>query len=130
MNFVKNQFPAIAWAVFIFGLSSIEKMPTIKFFISTDKLAHLIVFFVLCFLSWRAFYYQQSFAWLKSQAMLFAFLLTSLYGLSDEFHQRFVPGRTYDLFDFLADSLGALIFVFAHWIYWKQKGSRVPQRDA
>jgi VanZ family protein len=30
-----------------------------------------------------------------------------LFGYSDEFHQRFVPGRQYDLKDLLADGLGA-----------------------
>lgn len=33
----------------------------------------------------------------------------SLYGLSDEFHQSFVPGRTPDVFDLVADVGGAVI---------------------
>jgi VanZ family protein len=36
-----------------------------------------------------------------------AVLLATLYGVSDEFHQSFVPGRSPDRFDVLADSIGA-----------------------
>ncbi len=35
--------------------------------------------------------------------------LASLYGITDEFHQSFVPGRTPDLVDWVADSAGALL---------------------
>ena len=34
-------------------------------------------------------------------------LLATLYGVSDEFHQSFVPNRTSDVYDVLADATGA-----------------------
>jgi VanZ family protein/UDP-2,3-diacylglucosamine pyrophosphatase LpxH len=37
---------------------------------------------------------------------LLLFLLVSLFGCSDEFHQSFVPNRDADVFDWLADTLG------------------------
>ena len=42
---------------------------------------------------------------------------TALYGLSDEIHQLFVPSRSFDPLDLLADAVGATIFagVFAVW---------------
>ena len=40
-----------------------------------------------------------------------AFLATSLYAASDEFHQLFVPGRAGLVSDALIDSLGALLGV-------------------
>lgn len=42
------------------------------------------------------------------RAWLFAFVLVGLYGLSDEYHQSFVPGRTPDPIDWLTDLAGAL----------------------
>jgi len=36
-------------------------------------------------------------------------LLASLYGISDEFHQSFIPGRNTDAIDWLADTLGAFL---------------------
>ncbi|MFH0831754.1 MAG: VanZ family protein [archaeon] len=43
----------------------------------------------------------------RNRALLFAFLLAAFYGLTDEFHQLFVPGRTASFVDIAADSLGA-----------------------
>jgi VanZ family protein len=42
--------------------------------------------------------------WQRAAATL---LLATLYGVSDEFHQSFVPGRTPDVHDVLADFIGA-----------------------
>lgn len=48
---------------------------------------------------------------------LIAFAITSGYGLSDEFHQWFVPGRTADLADWYADMTGAVIGVGVCWLW-------------
>jgi VanZ family protein len=37
-----------------------------------------------------------------------AFLLAVLYGVSDEFHQSFIPNRNPDIFDVATDAAGAL----------------------
>ena len=42
---------------------------------------------------------------------LAAVLLTSLYAATDEFHQRFTPGRMSDVQDWLADTLGSVVAV-------------------
>jgi VanZ family protein len=42
---------------------------------------------------------------------LAAVLLATLYGISDEAHQAFVPGRYPDRFDVLADCVGATLAV-------------------
>jgi VanZ family protein len=45
-------------------------------------------------------------------------LLGWLYGASDEFHQHFVPGRSVDFYDWVADALGItaglLLFAYLH----------------
>jgi VanZ family protein len=45
-------------------------------------------------------------------ALLAAFCFTVLYGVTDEIHQLWVPGRSSDLLDALADATGALLFIF------------------
>ena len=40
-----------------------------------------------------------------------ALLAASAYGATDEFHQLFVPGRSCDVFDWLADTTGAALAV-------------------
>ena len=43
--------------------------------------------------------------------VLLATAIASLYGISDEFHQSFVPGRNPDVMDWLADTSGAFLAV-------------------
>jgi len=43
--------------------------------------------------------------------MLYSLLASILYGATDEFHQVFVPGRTPEIYDLVADGVGALICI-------------------
>jgi len=43
------------------------------------------------------------------RALIAAVLLASAFGATDEFHQSFVPGRSADVADWVADTLGAAI---------------------
>jgi VanZ family protein len=38
-----------------------------------------------------------------------AVVISTLYGVSDEYHQLFVPGRSFDVFDMLADFIGSVV---------------------
>ena len=55
--------------------------------------------------------------------LLCAWAFSALYGLSDEFHQSFVPGRVASLWDALADAIGGGAGVLvARWAFLtKQK---------
>lgn len=44
--------------------------------------------------------------------VILSVLLSSLYGISDEIHQYFVPYRDADLMDILADTLGVVMGVY------------------
>ncbi|MBN1221058.1 MAG: VanZ family protein [Anaerolineae bacterium] len=72
------------------------------------KSAHTVVYAMLAWLWWRALSPQRQISW----PVLFAALaLTVLYGISDEYHQSFVPGRHPEIFDMLFDTSGALSMV-------------------
>ena len=49
--------------------------------------------------------------------LLIGIAIAIAYGASDEFHQRFVPGRTADLADLYADTLGSAIALMACWAW-------------
>ena len=47
--------------------------------------------------------------------MVMAMLISIAYGISDEVHQSFVPGRVADAYDVLTDAFGALGGTIACW---------------
>ena len=46
-----------------------------------------------------------------------AALIATAYGISDEFHQMFVPGRSADVNDLAADAIGAVAGAAACWAW-------------
>lgn len=70
-----------------------------------DKWAHFFLYGLLATLFLR----HPKFLKKGWRGMLLAVLAASAYGASDEFHQKFVPGRVADLADWIADTLGALL---------------------
>lgn len=48
-----------------------------------------------------------------------ALIFTSVYGASDEFHQFFVPGRTCEFYDWVADFLGSVFALIILLLYKK-----------
>lgn len=50
-------------------------------------------------------------------------LFCMVYGLTDEFHQSFVPGRIASYGDFLADTAGAILIVLS-WLHFAGSGRK------
>ena len=72
------------------------------------KSAHLIAYAMLAWCWWRALAPQHKTRW---PVLLAALGLTILYGVSDEIHQLFVPGRHGQVADVLFDAAGALLMI-------------------
>jgi hypothetical protein len=121
-SFFLYQVPLLLWVVIIAAVSSIPKLSIISSPLGVDKLVHAAIFGVLCWLAWRAFRFQTRSLILREWALLAAFLFTVLYGIVDELHQYYVPGRTSDLLDVAADGGGALLYVVWHRIRFRDRG--------
>jgi VanZ family protein len=91
-----------AWGLLIFTLSSFPLAGRTTAIPGGDKTAHVAEYAVLGFLLARAL-------GPGGAAVLRAALLGALYGLTDEFHQSFVPERSASAGDLAADAVGALL---------------------
>ncbi|MBQ4119242.1 MAG: VanZ family protein [Clostridia bacterium] len=88
-------------------LSSVEKTEVVASFqFVARKSAHIIAFAVLGVLSFLSFVSYRRLRF--SVRMLLSALLCLLYAASDEYHQRFVSGRSCELRDFLLDAAGII----------------------
>jgi len=104
---------AIIWMVLIFILSSIGDFSPVTGddYQRTDlvsSIVHVVLYVILTFLLIRAFI---SSGVKKKKAVAYAFIVAVLYGITDEVHQYFVPGREMHLGDWLMDTIGAFIVV-------------------
>lgn len=105
INFLFYALPPFIYAGLIFFLSS---LPSERItFVSgiKDYILHFVEYGVLAVLTIRFvnFYFKP-----RAKHYFLILLVTSLYGLSDEWHQSFVPGRVASLSDLLADTLGVI----------------------
>ena len=103
------------FAVLIFAFSSIPYAQAPFEFRFGDKLAHLLLYLLFSVPLFFSFYTSVKVFWQK-YAYLFALVIGTVYGLLDELHQGFVPGRQKDVFDFLADLAGTLLGLFIIWL--------------
>lgn len=98
-------FPAIAWASFIFFLSTLHAsdIPP-RWATLNDKVIHAVLFGIMSLTVFFAVRFGHGRSpWM---AALAGFLVASLYGGSDEIHQMWTPSRTPDVWDWVADSVG------------------------
>jgi len=95
-----------AYCALIFALSHQPALPVPMLFPHQDKVHHLLAYAAMGLLAWRLFAHRIP---TPQRLWLATTLFCSLYGASDEFHQSFISGRESDIFDWLADTLGAAI---------------------
>ena len=108
----KYWLPPIIWGSVIFSFSSLHTISTTDFYLGDfilKKTAHIMEYGIFATLLYRALVNSNV---KKSKAMWIAVLIAFLYGVTDEFHQSFTPGRTPTLRDILIDTTGAALFVY------------------
>ena len=110
-NLLFYWFPIIIYCLIIFIQSSYPSPETAPEIPYLDKLLHFSAYAVLGALFLRAFK-TTGFKNNIKLVMILSILASSLYGISDELHQYFVPCRNADMVDVLADILGSICGVY------------------
>ena len=115
--------PAAIWVAVLFFLSEIESTSAMFWIFVDDKILHFLLYSVLgVTLAW---------GWVRKSRQVPAWTVVSVgvvYGLVDEWHQSFVPGRSPSLGDALADLAGTVAgFARVAGLQWWHRESRSPR---
>ncbi len=104
----------VAVATLVFIASSRSAVESGIHVANFDKVVHFSVYGLLGTLVLRA---------LGGQRWGWAIVAVSLFGVSDEIHQHFTPGRSTELADWVADTLGATVAVtgYRQWAWYRDR---------
>lgn len=83
-----------------------------------DKMAHFCVFGLLATLFFR----RQTLGFFEHRRWLFAFAQVMCYAFTDEILQSFNPTRSFDVKDWVADGVGALLAIglYRSWPFYRK----------
>jgi VanZ family protein len=106
-------FPVLIYCAAIFLQSSFPSPDRLSSVPLGDKAMHFLAYAILGGLFFRAFV-RTRVDMRTGRAFLLSVLLTTLYGISDEIHQSFVPHREADIMDVMANTIGSVAGVFTY----------------
>jgi VanZ family protein len=125
VRFLRYLLPALFWAGLIFASSAV---PT-RFFPGVEypwvpKVVHVLFFFFLCLLLILGLRHQQTSPLLARWSLITSIMICMTFGILDEVHQMFVPGRHPRLTDVLLDVSGAILMALTFWIWSRLQSLR------
>lgn len=102
--------PVAVYMAAIFYVSSLSVIPGPVGYWFSDTLLHMACYGGLALFTLRAL---AGGRWtgVNAGVLIAAWLMATLYGVTDEWHQMYVPGRTSELRDLVNDAAGALAAV-------------------
>ena len=104
---ILSKLPLLVASAGIFYFSSLPQPPfVLTSFQWQDKVLHFAAYFAYGITIALAIHVHQSIS--SNKKMTLIGLIGFLYALSDEYHQSFVPGRTSELGDIIADWIGVI----------------------
>lgn len=105
-------FAVLCISIFIESSFPSDSFPD-KTFELEDKFVHFAIYFVLSVSAFLSFIRQKKINLLRERALVSIVIFTLIYGGLDEIHQYFVPGRSCDFYDWLANIAGSVFAVLA-----------------
>lgn len=107
-------FPLFIYWLILFAATTLpgNKVPDLGV---SDKIEHSTAYMVLSVLLCLTYTFQNKIKIFWKRPFLMTILTVTFYGILDELHQLFIPGRSCDIKDLMADVAGAsvgLLFVY------------------
>ena len=119
-NFLYYWLPVFLYAGLIFYFSSLSTIPSVIIkIISETLILHMIEYAILNILLFRALTNSKNNK-LRNNTIFLSIIIATIYGVTDEFHQLFVPGRTFSILDVFVDFIGSLLGLFVCLKFYKK----------
>lgn len=112
---LKFWLPPAIWALAIYLISSFPTAPVSQVYwreFAVKKSAHIIEYAIFAVLLYRAF---RGYGIGAKNAAIYSIFFSLIYGVTDEFHQSFTPGREPRVRDVFFDTIGALVGIYSLW---------------
>jgi len=116
INFLKKyrfqliNISLIGYCLLLVVLTSLPGNPASKSN-QLDKLYHIAAYGLLSFILYFVIYYQNKIKLFKKYPAAFTILFATLFGMINEFHQIFIPTRTFNKYDLLANLIGIILTI-------------------
>ncbi len=101
----------IPWLMLSLAIIYLSHQERIEFidntFYMSDKLLHFLAYFIYGLTIQFAFINSSNY--LKKKFIILVLIIGTLFAASDEIHQYFIEGRSSEILDWVADTLGVLV---------------------
>ena len=104
--------PLILYWLFIFIGTSLPSDNISTIIEIGDKVKHFFAYFILASLLSLNLHFQNKWNTISVNYIFFTLLICTFYGIFDELHQMYVPNRSAEFYDFLADFFGSTTGAF------------------
>lgn len=118
MNNLLRWIPAVFWMGVIFYLSDQtgSELGSLFPFLDNFNWGHYVAYFILALAVYWAIHHRN---W--KYAKWYVVIFCVIYGITDEWHQSFVPNRTPDLRDLVNNTIGASLAMIATHLWERRK---------
>ena len=118
--------PLVLYWIILLGATSLPGSSVPNMGVS-DKTLHFTAYSILTILLTFTVSFQNKFKILKKYAFISTLIIVNLYAVLDEIHQNFIPGRSMEFYDLMADFLGSLLGVLIVFIIKQNSSSRFSE---
>ena len=111
--------PLIFYWLFIFIGTSLPSDELSTIVEIGDKLKHFLAYFILAILLALNLHFQDKWKNVSINYLVYTFIICTFYGVIDELHQIFVPNRSAEFYDWVADLFGSTMGIILVYFFIK-----------
>jgi VanZ family protein len=114
-NYIKENrlkvlvIPLVVYWILLFVGTTLPSAKYANFFDISDKIKHFSAYSILAILLGLNLYFQEKWKNVSKFHLNYTFIICGLYGILDELHQLFVPNRSAEVLDWVADIGGTIL---------------------